>query len=407
MKYSQINTYKQIQTFHPKMLNSLNILKSSNQETIESVLKMIQSNPLLEIHDLKISSVSFDESIGSSTIKKDLKEHLYFQLNTSNIHYNYKICEYIIESLDQNGFFCENIERICSNQHFSITEFQRNLQFIQTFDPIGVAAKDSIHALILQCKYNNHLLAATLLENYQKEITKNDYDSIAIQLNKQKEEIIAEMDYIRSCSPFPCNEYNTSVEEAVYPDLKIEVNDQGILISGIDYFSLEINPDYSELIQSDPQIKKYFQEASTFISNLHLRNSTLLLIANEIVKIQEGYFKYGDELNSCTQQEIANRLQIAQSTVSRAIYKKYYEFNGIIYPLCNLFVTSTKHGDSSHAIKNAIKEIISLEDKTKPLSDESIVKELLLYNLTVPRRTVAKYRSIMHIPSAHKRKLNY
>lgn len=151
-------------------------------------------------------------------------------------------------------------------------------------------------------------------------------------------------------------------------------------------------------------MKKYFKEATFIVEYLTKRNQTLLMIANELVKIQQGYFLYNDELLSCTLSDLATLCGYHESTISRTVNHKYYMFNNEVYPLKNLLVSKTSSGDSSDAIKKAIIDIVNNENKNKPLSDENIVEQLQKLDLYCSRRVISKYRKQLNIPSSSKRK---
>lgn len=406
MKYQFNNQLKvtQTQTFNAKLYDSLDVLKLSSEEVIENILQLMQENPLLEVDFTASSQLSLDDQFDTFYEKANLKKHLFYQLHTANKIYNDYLCSYIIESLDHHGFFTEDIQIICKQLDTDEATFLANLCFIQSFDPAGVAAKDSTHALILQAQRDNHPLTSTLLNDFCEEIMTQNYKQIAISLNIKTDDVLQEINYLRTLNPFPCADFNNDHDELMVPELKIEVVDQELLLSPIQYYHVTYNDIYTDLIKQDPQLKEYFKESKTILANLDKRNATLMLVANELVKIQEGYFRYGDELAACRQVDVAERLGINPSTVSRAVANKYYEFNNRCYPLAALFITATEQGDSSDAIKKAIIEIIENEDKIKPYSDDKLVEKLKLYNFNTSRRTINKYRTALNIPSASKRK---
>ncbi|MDQ0363122.1 RNA polymerase factor sigma-54 [Breznakia pachnodae] len=403
-RFTKDLTTTQTQTFHAKLYDSLEFLKLSNDEVIHSILKAIQENPLLEVDFDQYGMLPLDETYENVSQKPNLKTHLYYQLHTSDEFYSDKISSYIIEALDERGFFSEDTEETCKLLGVNKEEFLKHLSFIQTFDPLGVAAFNSIDSLIIQSKGKGHLLAAQILAECNEELLLKKYSLIAKKLDKKLEQITKELSFIQTLNPYPCTAFYTARDETKVPELKIEVENQQIMISPIRYYNVYYNDVYTDLLKTDKVIKKYFNEAKTIIANLDKRNATLLLIANELVTTQQGYFRYGDELVACTQKEVADRLGVNQSTVSRATMNKYYEFNNEVFALSDLFVAATESGTSSDGVKKALQEIIQQEDKTKPFRDDELVEELKKYNLQVSRRTVSKYRSSMGIPITGKRK---
>ncbi|WP_294561517.1 hypothetical protein [uncultured Traorella sp.] len=395
----------QTQTFHAKLYDSLEFLRISNSEMFQSILQLIQENPLLEIEPISYPYLSLDESFENVSKQVDLKAHLYFQLHTTDSSYDSRVCSYIIESLNDSGFFNDDFESVCQKLNVQIDVFKKNLNLIQHFDPIGVAAKDSIDALIIQCKNQHRYHAATMLQCYHEEIIQQNYVSIAKNMHRTLNDIKQDMAFIRTLNPYPCSVFSSEKNEFILPDLKVEIIDHQIVLSPIRYFQISTNDLYTDLIDHDPTVRKYFQDAKILLANLDKRNSTLMLVASELLKIQENYFLYGSELEPCTQQNIASQLGINASTVSRAIADKYYEFNHHYFRLSDLFVSSTTQGDSSDAIKKAMIEIIEDEDKRAPFNDDQLVRELKKYNLNVSRRTVNKYRTLLNIQKASKRRI--
>lgn len=406
MNYKLTKNLKTVQTqiFNTKLYDSLDFLKYSGDEVVHSILKVVQENPLLDI-DFSVSSpLCLEENYENVSTKPSLKAHLYFQLHTSTKQYNEEVCSYIIESLEQNGFFKEDISEAAAYLKIDEDTFIDQLRLIQGFDPIGVAAFHTIDSLIIQCKYNQHPFAAQILLEQREFLLKKDYKHIAKNLHIPLENVQKEIAFIKTLSPYPCKDFYTSNDERAIPEIKIEVEDQKIIISPIKYFDIKYNDIYTDLIKEEPVLKDYFEQSKTILANLDKRNARIMLVANEIVNIQKGYFLYGDELEVCKQADVAQKLGIHPSTVSRAVSNKYYEFQNQIYPLSLLFVNATEYGNSSDAVKKAIQEILASENKSKPFSDDQIVEKLLLYNLKVSRRTVNKYRTALGIPSAGKRK---
>ena len=130
-------------------------------------------------------------------------------------------------------------------------------------------------------------------------------------------------------------------------------------------------------------------------------------MANELFHIQKNYFLYHDELQPCTLADIALKTGFHESTVSRTLSNKYYIFENEIYPVKQLFISSTKSGSSKDSILKAIQKFVKEEDKTHPYKDEELVDLLAEIDLYVSRRGVAKYRSLLDIPGSRERRLKY
>ena len=159
-------------------------------------------------------------------------------------------------------------------------------------------------------------------------------------------------------------------------------------------------------ICSNPDLIKYFNEANIFIDHINKRNKTLLILANILVNLQKSYFLYNDELETCTLQLIAEKSGFHESTVSRTLSNKYFEFQNEIYPVKSLFTSHTKGGTSKDLIIKFIKSSVSNESSDYPLTDEQISNELELLGFDVSRRTIAKYRKSLCISNSKKRYQN-
>lgn len=396
---------KPIRTFNTRLHDSLTILKYSSNELLESLFTEMRENPLIEItysNTLPYTeAITYEKGIG----KKDLKSHLLFQLHTTSKPYNEIICSYIIESLNEYGFFSETIEEAAKELHVDTKEFETNLKLIQGFDPCGVAHKNQIESIIYQAEKAQIPWAESLLTQYSDALVRGNLNQIAEKLNITVEQLHHILQMIRQkTDPFPCRDYTSSKDITIIPDLSIEKIDQQLLIKPVEWYHIGINDTYLELLKKESSLKKYFDRSKILLANINRRNATLMLVAHEMIQCQKEYFLYNSELLPLCQKDIADKLQMNQATVSRTVMNKYYLFNDNIYPLSELFVSATSFGDSSDAIKKALLEIVESENPFHPFSDEQLANELKKYNLTAARRTIAKYRDDLHIPNIRKRK---
>lgn len=380
--------------FNSNFSDSLRYLELSNSHMPAEILKQIHDNPFLKASHLPSRPISLNDELEIPTHQKSLKTHLYEQLSERN-----DVIDYIIQSLDHKGFFTESPEFTAKHLNCDIDKFHNALKTIQSLDPCGVAARDSIHAIQLQV---NNPLVTRILNHHQDLLESKDYDKIAQLNNVPIESIYSSLSLMQDTSPYPCsNYYNGEKSEIIVPDISISVVNKEIILEDIDNYNIKIDND---LMHDDPNLKAFLAEAKVIIKNITRRNTTLILIANELVNVQSSYFLFNDELNYCTQTLIAERLKISVSTVSRALKYSYFNFLGKVYPLSSLLVTKTKSGHSSDSIKKAIEIIVEEEDPSNPLNDESIKEALLSFNLEASIRTINKYRNDLGIPTFGKRK---
>lgn len=379
--------------------NHLEILSQNRQSLSNLLNEVCQSNPFLEYTPSQDLQTYLENGISN---KPSLKDELYLQLHTLNTKYNETIANYIIESLDVNGFFDYQITDVLSDLKCNEKEFKNTLTCIQNLEPIGVAAKDSLDSIQIQLLHKNHKLAYSILKNYPSFLETKDYASIASSLNIEYDKVIQELSHIQQCTPFPCSEYeNESQNSYILPEFSLIVEESDIKIVPKEMGNITLK---NNDIKVTKELRKYLNEAKFYIDSLNRRNKTLLLLANILIQHQKNYFLFQDDLKECTLKQIANESGYSISTVSRTLNGKYYEFNHQIYPIKDLFVSKTYGGSSKDSIQKTIQLLVDNEDKSKPLLDEQIVEELSNMELYASRRTVSKYRKELHIPNSKQRK---
>jgi len=395
-------TYKQTFQLNLKMQKSLDFLKLGGADIHQIIQSLIQSNPFLELKE-NYQETDFNhlENIAQT---HTLKDDLYAQLSTIKQDYNEMIIAYLIESLDQRGFLNLSAEQYMSDLQIDRSTFEKHLHILQSFEPIGVGAFDSYDSICIQLKYRHLDKSYKILRKSKELVLSKNNKIIASKYHMTKKEVNKIYEDIRSCNPFPCENYANESESIIIPDVDISVHNNNIIIQPYNDYSFSLNENLYEAVKDNPDMKEYFQEAHFFLDNLSKRNQTVMLVANALVNIQKGYFLYNDELTSCTLEDVAEKCHYHISTISRTINAKYYMFHNEVYPLKNLLVSKSSTGDSSDAIKKAMQLLIENEDKSHPLSDQEIADALVDFDLHCSRRVINKYRKIMHIPSSSQRK---
>ncbi|MBU9896134.1 RNA polymerase factor sigma-54 [Holdemanella biformis] len=377
----------------------LEILSKDRQTLSDLLYTVSQNNPFLE-YTLSQDIQQYLEA-GISD-KPSLKNELYLQLHTTKQKHNETIADYIIESLDSHGFFNYDLDIVLNDLKCTKEEFIDTLNLIQTFEPLGVAAKNSVDSLMIQLKEKEYIIAYTILKDYSKELEEKDFYTISESLDIPYESVFDELAHMQECNPFPCSEYATeSTTNLALPEFTIEIIEDQLKISPKEMGNLSL---HCEEVKLSKEAKKYLNEAKFYIDSLNRRNKTILLLANLLITHQKNYFLFQDDLRECTLKEIAQESGYSISTVSRTLSDKYYEFNNQIYPIKDLFVSKTHNGSSKDSIQKAIQLLIMVEDKENPLQDEQIVKELEDMELYASRRTISKYRMELNIPNSKQRK---
>lgn len=401
-KFNYNQTLKQTFQLNQTMINSLDFLKIDNNELAKLINDALQTNPFLETHSFY--NQQDDNILENIFVPSSLSDDLYKQLLTISFSYDKHIMSFLIDSLNNRGFLSYSEDEYLDALNISKKDFYYHLHILQSLEPIGVGAFDIIDSICIQLKHIHKDKTYHLLKKHKNIILSYNYQKIQDVTHLSKIEIDQIFDDIRLCNPYPCSQYSSDHSAYITPDIEIYIEDQQILIQPINQPNVVVNNDLYNAVKDNDRMKEYFKNASFIVENLTKRNQTLLMIANELVKIQQGFFLYNDELQPCTLSDLARICGYHESTISRTVNQKYYMFNNEVYPLKNLLVSKTNSGDSSDAIKKAIIDIIHHENKYKPLSDESIVEQLEKLDLYCSRRVISKYRKQLNIPSSSKRK---
>jgi RNA polymerase sigma-54 factor len=357
-----------------------------------------------------------------------LLEHLLWQLAlTTFSERDHAIAIAIIDSINNDGYLGSSPDDIYQGLQNQLDDLDFDeviavLHRVQLFDPVGVGAQDLSDCLRLQLQ---QLPDSTPYKAEALMIVCDFLDLLAtheqaklmrrMELTEQKLNKVVEL--IRTLDPKPGAKIQESMSEYVIPDVYVaKENDQWQVHLNPEIApKLRINPFYSALIKRSDNskdnacMKDHLQEAKWFIKSLHSRNDTLLRVARSIVKRQTGFLEHGSiAMKPLILKEIAEELELHESTISRVTTQKYMHTpNGIIeFKYFFSSHVSTEGGGecSSTAIRAFIKELISNENLAKPLSDSKIADLLKEKGINVARRTIAKYREAMLISSSNQRK---
>ncbi|MGL5314396.1 MAG: RNA polymerase factor sigma-54 [Peptostreptococcaceae bacterium] len=427
-----------------QLKQSLSILNMSRLEIEEEVKREVEENPLLEadrtseidweayMKDMEKYSrnsrieINYnpDNDFDLENMIKDsnnIYEHLKLQISLYKLKdKEMETCEYIIDSLDEDGYLRIEDKEIINTLNIDEEMFENCLLNIQQLDPSGVGARTLSECLVIQL--NNLGIYDELLEEIINKdlelIGSNKYKEISKKYDVPLQKCVNLIDIIKTLDPKPGR--LCSIEKSIYvqPDVIIEKIDDEFIIrtNENDSLKLRINNFYKEILkntQSDQSAKEFIKEklnnATGLIKNIESRKTTILKIAEEIVKYQEGFFEKGiKHIRPMKMKDIAQRLDFHESTISRGVNGKYmltpfgmFEFK---YFFSSALESEDNGSTSSTSIKKMMEEIIKQENKKKPLSDDAIVKTLQANGVSIARRTVAKYREELGILSSSKRK---
>lgn len=351
-----------------------------------------------------------------------LKDHLLFQLRALKLSKCERaIGEYIIESLDDNGYLSSSIEQISEVLSLDKKKVEKVLKIIQTFEPLGVGAQNLIDCLLIQVNAlglaDNNLV--TIIKDHLDDIAANRLQNIAKRLSISVLDVQDYSDIIKGLEPKPGRSFFCGTENRyIIPDVFVDKIDGEYIITINDSYGskLMVNKYYRSIINNADKssdtmsfINDKLSSAMWLIKSLEQRKNTLYKVVKAIIDYQIDFFEKGGRyLKTMTLKDIADEVQVHESTVSRAISGKYAQTPRGIFEIKYFFKSGvgSQSGEdiSSESIKKMIKSIIDEEDTTKPISDQAIAEILAQKGIKISRRTVAKYRDEIGIPSSSRRK---
>lgn len=438
----------------PQLRQAIKILQFTSLELEEYIEQQIENNPVIEISEEdraakeelpvenKVDWKEYAEDFDNYEYCKDayhhnrdkdfnyeniifknptLQEHLMFQFHLTLLDAGYHdICEYIIHSLDDNGYLPITIEEIAEDLDEDPSNVASVLSIIQTFDPVGVGARDLRECLTIQCRAagirNENVYR--IIDEFLGDLADNKYPQIAKKLGITSTQVQEICDFLKTLEPKPGRMYASDDNRYVVPDVVVRKMGEEYFIIPNDRNTprLTIRKDYQKMLTSEEQngdavkfLNDKFNSAMWLIKSIEQRMQTIYKVVDMIVKKQRCFFEYGKKyLKPMTLKEIADEIGVHESTVSRATNGKYMETPMGTFELKYFFSSGVSddsgEGIASESIKNYIRDIVEAENARKPLSDDRIARELAGKGIQISRRTVAKYREDMRIPASSKRK---
>ena len=380
--------------------------------------------PMGASYDRKDGDVSSWENL--LTKKPSLVDHLMWQLKLSRFtEIEMRVGEQIIGNLDQNGYLMATLPEIAVQEGVDEAIVEAVLKKVQEFDPPGVAARDLKECLLLQAKIlgvSNRIIEVIIREHLKYLGTKN-YAQLARKLKIPLSEVLQAVLLIRNMNPKPGNVYNEERIQTIIPDVYIfkSGNKYRIVLNDDGLPRLRINNMYREILagtRGNPEtdngkkyIKEKIQSAMWLIKSIQQRQQTLYKVVESIVKFQKDFFDRGiNFLKPLVLRDVAEDVGMHESTISRVVTNKYMHTPRGIFMLKYFFGSSIQKtsGDAiaSKSVKEEIKRIISKEDPGEPYSDFEIAELLMASDISIARRTIAKYREMMGIlPSSGRKKI--
>jgi RNA polymerase sigma-54 factor len=323
---------------------------------------------------------------------------------------------------------------------FTLEQLRQGIEVVQQMDPIGVAAHDLRECLLLQLRdlerqVNNRILngdseiqnrhlaqintAISVVDTQLRNVQNRQYKDIARALGRPLESVMDALDFLKTLDPKPGQRYNQVEPRLIEPDVAfVKQGDEYVVMMNEDDIPvLRLNPGYKKLLNRDAAekdvrnyVKERYKSAIQLMKNIEQRKQTILKTCYAIIGRQREFLDFGiDQLKPMMIKEVAEEIGVHPSTVSRAVANKYVHTPQGVYELRYFFSESVNGpeggGTSLMILKRRVKKLIEEEDSRRPLTDEQITRILQSQGINVTRRTVAKYREDMKIPSTHQRRI--
>lgn len=437
---------KQTLALSPQMLQSMQVLRMSGEELAGHIEKCALENPMLEVQQHSgppqggaelLSKLQWLTSNGShrfsavGAAKEPAQEpaaamepttlyaHLMSQLRMAKTDRDSAVlCAYLIGSLDENGYLDETVQTIAVQLGKESGEVVAALELLRSFEPAGVGAADLAECLLLQLqRIPRSGLAQNIVRKHLRDLGRERISRIAKEEHAAIAEVREACKLIRTLTPYPGRLFAGQQEASyVLPDLvlKEESGKMRLMDTDAGYPIVRISVYYTELLSKseDSEVVEYLQkklaQAAELVRSIEQRKTTLHNCAEEMIAIQEAFFCRREALVPMTLEDVASRVGVHKSTVSRAVRGKYIQCSHGVYALSDLFsraiVREGAEGLSPDRARRAIRALIQKEDPAHPLSDQKLTERLAGQGIMVSRRTVAKYRDEMRLPPASGRK---
>ncbi|WP_207695516.1 RNA polymerase sigma-54 factor [Enterococcus sp. DIV0212c] len=437
MKFEQhlSQQQKQVQklAMTQQLQQSIQILQYNSEELYSYIEAKSLENPLIDVQT--DTNYSDFPNTGSRTYTNEENNYLnqipdnhmsLFEYLIDQIHLNYRdtylrtLVLFLVEYIDLNGYLMIDLDEAAAKTGAKAIEMLDALTLIQQLDPAGVGARDLRECLLLQIERDDTApaLAYIVIEEEFDHLANRKWALIAKKFEVELSEIQTIFDYIQTLTPAPGSIFEATTGLYIRPDLTVRIkgNQIKILSNKNGTPTIQFQQAYFERMEAteDKEVQEYIKEKKNEFEWLEKtiiqRGDTILRVGTEIVQRQQEFF-FNDErpLKPMTLKEIAEALNIHESTVSRTVNGKYLETEFGVFELRSFFShglsnESTGEETSTGSIKKQLQALVDNENKAKPLSDQKLVDLLKEQEIEISRRTVTKYREALGIPSSSKRK---
>ncbi|WP_245645119.1 RNA polymerase factor sigma-54 [Peribacillus loiseleuriae] len=423
-------------TMTQELSQAIALLQYSTQELLVYLETKWLENPLLTIELSTVSheiprdqskrnrlkntgvSTNWIEQIGEEV--PSLEKYLLSQIGTDVLNkMELKAFIHLIRNIDENGYLRINLEDEATLVGSSVSVVFKALDILQQLEPHGIGARNLQECLLIQvCQVGERPLAEKLLRTYFLPFVDKKWKELSKELGVSLKGIQDEFDYIQTLNPRPGAIFTSEKPSYIVPDVVVEYKDGQLVVGQYEgnTLQLHVNEPYLRKMQNhrDPNVNRFLQEKwqeyQWLSKGILQRKETVLQVMIKIVEKQPEYFFRGlGFLKPMTMKEIADDLEIHESTVSRAVRGKYVQTSFGTVEMRSFFSSALQSTEqevvSGTKVKNALQTILELENKQKPHSDQELAEILRdEYGVVLSRRTVAKYREQLGILSSTKRK---
>ena len=354
--------------------------------------------------------------------KESLSDHLLWQLlMASPSPEEKKIGSLIIGNLDKDGYLQSSVEDLAQQGGVEPDDIEEVLFLLQSFDPVGVCARDLTDCLLIQARALGlkDTLVTRIISNHLNHLENKNYKAICRALKVSLEEVIAAVNIITGMEPKPGRQFSSDEPQYITPDIYVYKNESDfvIVINDDGLPKLRVNSFYKQAIMRGGDVtgnaRDYIQDklrsAAWLIRSIHQRQKTIYKVMSSILKYQRDFFDKGiTHLKPMVLRDVAEDIGMHESTISRVTTNKYAYTPQGIFELKYFFNSSIRrvHGEAiaSASVQEKIRRLIESEDPHKPYSDSKMAQILKAENIDIARRTVAKYREMMGVLPSNKRK---
>lgn len=407
-----------------EMRQAISMLQLSSAELWEQVKREVDENPILNIETPSFSPSSdrkgqayqnpIDHIVQE---RKSWRDDLFEQAGWLRIDARLKkALVFLIGNLDDRGFCTVTEKEAAERISLSISEVKRARRLLLQFEPFGVGCYDFKEFLLIQTErdYPDSTVLTVLISNHLQDVAEQRFEAITQKLEVDLGEVMEAIEVLKSLQPRPLVTDPRTHAPPAMPDLILEKGKSGYLLRDPFSITKQIKWDtqlvrmYEQGKEAQDYLDQCYKKARWLLQCMEQRTNTIMKVAETIIQHQKDFLQ-GGSLKPLTLKNVAEALEVHESTVSRAVSNKVMQTPEGIVELKYFFITGFKTGHgaeySSHQIKEWMQMMIDEEEPSRPFSDQKIASELKSrYHVVVSRRTVAKYRESLNLPSSSKRK---